>query len=574
MFRIAVFFIIILLVSGQLAYSQVMLWVEFTDKKYSPYCISRPEEFLSARAIERRKRDNIAVELYDLPVSQHYLNQIRQIGGVSVFYTSRWFNGALLSISDTTIKGQIRELKFVRLIEVAKPERPDKSNNHHPHRTTHSNISMMSFAMPEGVDRGEVHHSFSGELRTYWNVYPEYGKARNQIELVNGQNLHKKGFWGHGKIIAVFDSGFLNADTLEAFSHLMSNGKILGTKDFVLPGGDVFRTHPHGTSVLSVMGGLLDNVYAGASLGASYWLLRTEDAESEFRIEEYNWLAGAEFADSVGADIISSSLGYTRFDDDSQNYTIHDLNGVTTVVARAANKAASRGILVVSSAGNYGNQNWRRIGSPADAHGALAVGATDAEGNRTSFSSVGHTADGRIKPDVMAQGSAVSSINARGNIGNAHGTSFAAPMIAGLAACLWQAFPDISNYKLKSAIRQSSSTYIAPDSLYGFGIPDFQKAYDILSNKAVSQYEAKIRLAINPITPDSYLLVNSNYDDAISIEIINSTGQRVFYIKGVLVNKGLNKISPFTNIGELASGVYIIRVTLRDHYQLIKAVRL
>jgi len=573
LFRIVVFSIFILLTSGQLANSQVMLWVEFTDKKYSPYCISRPEEFLSARAIERRKRDNIAVKYSDLPVSQHYLSQVRQIGGISVYYTSRWFNGAMLSIPDTTIKGQIKALEFVRRTEVARPDRSDRSSRT-PNNTIHTNILTAGFAVPESIDRRKENHRLSGELKTYWNIYPEYGKARYQIELVNGHYLHKRGFWGHGMIIAVFDSGFLNADTLEAFNHLMSNGKILGTKDFVLPGGDVFRTHPHGTSVLSVMGGLLDNLYAGASLGASYWLLRTEDTESEFRIEEFNWLAGAEFADSIGADIISSSLGYTRFDDDSQNYTIHDLDGVTTVVARAANKAASRGILVVSSAGNYGNQNWRRIGSPADAHGALAVGATDSEGDRTSFSSVGYTADGRIKPDVMAQGSAVSSVNARGNIGHAHGTSFAAPMIAGLAACLWQAFPEISNFKLKSAIRQSSSIYLAPDSLYGFGIPNFQKAYDILSNKAVSQYDAKIRLAINPITPDSYLLVNSNYDDAVSIEIINSTGQRVFYVKGVAVDKGLNKISPFANIGELTSGVYIIRVTLRDHYQHIKAVRL
>ncbi len=354
---------------------------------------------------------------------------------------------------------------------------------------------------------------------------------------------------------------------------LWEQDKILGYRDFVDPDGDIFNSHPHGTYVLSVMGGYLPGRYSGAALGASFWLLRTEDASSEFRIEEYNWLAGAEFADSVGADIINSSLGYTRFDNPAQNYEYSDLDGQTTIVARAANKAFSRGILVVNSAGNYGAQSWRYIGSPADAHGSLAVGGTNNEGQRVNFSSAGPSADGRVKPDIMAQAQGVAVLNLMGTTGNANGTSFSAPLIAGIAACLWQKFPEATNEQIRNAIVRSADRYMMPDSLYGYGIPDFGKAIVILGGQYHDDWPVAVVLN-NPLLPDSGIRFFAESNETVSIDLINSSGQKMWTLNNIEVFSGYNEVRPFSNIEILASGIYIVRINFKNRTELIKAIKL
>jgi serine protease AprX len=565
-----ILFISLLLFTGLSANQPHMIWVEFSDKENSPYSLSRPHEFLTAKAIERRQRQMIPLDQLDLPVSPAYVEQLSNLPGVTVYYTSRWFNGALVALEYEQTSEDIIQLAFVVNAEIVKPgaaaEKASKKKNGDSNRFTPTSQNTAK------INNTDVFAPVISTSTSYWNTYPEYGLARNQIELVNGQTLHTQGYWGHGKVIAVLDSGFSNVDTLEAFSHLWFDGKILGSRDFVVPGGNVFRSHSHGTHVFSVMGALVDDTYAGVALGASYWLLRTEDAPTEFRIEEYNWLAGVEFADSVGADIINSSLGYTRFDDESQNYTYQDLDGRTTVVARAANKAFNKGMLVVASAGNYGNQSWRYLGSPADAIGALAVGGTDDAGNRISFSSVGPTADGRIKPDVMAQGRAVATINPGGGNSNANGTSFSSPLVAGLAACLWQGFPNATNKQIKYAIIQSGDRFLSPDSLYGNGIPDLRKAFEIMRQQ--QKDEPIVSLALNPIMPDSALIFYADSSEKISLELINSSGQRILFVSDILVVEGHNAIKPFRQIENLSSGVYFIRMNFKDRSELIKAVKL
>jgi serine protease AprX len=566
------FLSVAILISSLLSQARpVMLWVEFTDKENSSHSLSRPAEFLSQRAIERRQSQMIPLDEYDLPVSSSYIEQITSLSGVGLYYTSRWFNGALLAIDNELDTEFIEDLPFVKRIENVKPEPEPEPEKKKKNEDSFGNLERMQDTVK--INYSETFGPLMSTSTAYWNTYPEYGLARGQLELVNGQALHKLGYWGHEKIIAVLDSGFSNVDTVEAFNHLWFDNKILGSRDFVNPGGSVFRSHSHGTHVLSVMGALMDGNYAGVSLGASYWLLRTEDASTEFRIEEYNWLAGAEFADSVGADIINSSLGYTRFDVESQNYTYQDLDGKTTVVARAANIAFSRGMLVVTSAGNYGTQSWRYLGSPADALGALAIGGTDDAGNRVLFSSVGPSADGRIKPDVMAQGRAVATVNPSGGTSNANGTSFSSPLIAGLAACLWQGFPKATNTQIKYAIIQSADRFLSPDSLYGNGIPDFQKAYDILKI-SLKEVEPLVSLALNPIVPDSALMFHADREENITLELFSSNGQRIFYISGLPVVKGHNEIKPFRKIEQLNSGVYFIRMNFQDRSELIKAIKL
>ena len=549
---------------------QIMVWITFVDKNNTSYSLNRPHEFLSQRAIERRQHQMIPLDANDLPVSTSYLETLLSNPSIELYYTSRWFNGALVGLTEEGLLEEINTYEFVQETELVKPslEKDIKTKQ----KTGHS--LMLDSRSQDTV----LSHSvkmvapFPYSISSYWNTHPNYGLAQNQVELVNGQILHKLGYRGNGKVIAVLDSGFSNVDSLEAFQHLWHKGKILGTKDFVNPGTSVFREHFHGTYVLSVMAGFIYDEFAGAALDASYLLLRTEDASSEFRIEEYNWLAGAEYADSAGADIINSSLGYTVFDYEPQNYTYAHMDGNSTIVARAANKANSRGLLVVNSAGNYGNQNWRYVGSPADAHGVLAVGGTDDSGVRVGFSSVGPTSDGRIKPDVMAKARAVASVNPSGGISNANGTSFSAPLISALAACLWQRFPDASNDKIKNAIIQSGDRFLSPDSLYGNGIPDFQKAYDILN--VADRRDSFVSLGINPVKAESSLIFHAEKEQRISIELINSSGQRIWYLTDIPVQIGYNELKPFRQIEDLTSGVYLIKMNFKNHTELIKALKL
>jgi serine protease AprX len=565
--RLSISIVVLLFALSSWGNNPVMVWVEFADKENSHYSLARPHEFLSQRAIERRQKQNIPFDFYDLPVSPHYLQTLAADTSIVVYYSSKWFNGAMLKVSNAEALQQLYNYEFISYWEDVKPQPPLPEDKKLEEINGSQAFDYYSF------DPAMFSEEYPYSLMHTFNNYPDYGEAENQVRLVNGQELHGRGYWGRDKVIAVLDAGYRAVDTLEGFSFLWEQNRILGFRDFVDPDGNIFNSHPHGTYVLSVMGGFLPGRYSGAALGASYWLLRTEDAASEFRIEEYNWLAGAEFADSVGADIINSSLGYTRFDDPAQNYTYNDLDGQTTIVARAANKAFSRGILVVSSAGNYGAQSWRYIGSPADAHGALAVGGTNNTGQRVNFSSVGPSADGRVKPEVMAQAQGVAVLNLVGSTGNANGTSFSAPLVAAMAACLWQKFPKATNEQIQNAIIRSADRYMMPDSLYGYGIPDFGKAIEILGG----QYEDALPVAMilnNPLVPDSAIRFFAEGNETISIDLINSSGQKMWTLKNIEVLNGYNEVRPFGDIGVLASGIYIVRINFKNRSEFLKAIKL
>jgi serine protease AprX len=546
-----------------------MIWVGFTDKSDSKYSLNRPHEFLSIKAIERRQKQKIPIDIYDIPISKLYLDSVLKDPSLELYYTSRWFNGAMFksSGSSETIN-RLKELGFVSFIELTKSISTAPIGNKSSQQSIEIDFNMQL------VDDSKLLFSglnpFSPSLHRPW--HSGYGATENQISMLNGQSLHENGFWGNGITIAVLDGGYRSVDTMKAFENLWQHNKILGYYDFVDAREQLYQGHAHGTYVLSVMAASVPGEYAGVAPDASYWLIRTEDAASEFRIEEYNWLAGAEFADSVGADIINSSLGYTVFDDVTQNYTYADLNGITTVVSRAANMAFSRGMLVVNSAGNYGTQPWRYIGSPADATGVLAVGATDNRQKIASFSSVGPSSDGRIKPQVLAQGQGVAIVNYLGTISNANGTSFSSPLIAGLSACLWERFPDATNEQIKNAIIRSGDRFLKPDSVYGYGIANFKIATSLLEKQLDdSQF---IKLSRNPLIPESSLSFYAQQQEMISIDIINSSGQKVWVKDNITVMEGFNEIKPFTDIYSLASGMYLIRVRFKNKSELIKTIKL
>lgn len=559
----AIYITAIILSSTLMAAEPVMVWVEFSDKNHNTYTLARPHEFLSSKAIERRQKQNIPVDFYDLPVSDYYVSRILEQTDMELHYTSKWFNGAMFSTFNNNPTENLSQFDFITFTEIAKSPTTESTEKTGAQQTQTTQKILFQ-------DRYDGVFPYSGT--DYLNLNSAYGSAQGQINMVNGQSLHQQGYWGNGKVIAVLDAGFRAVDTLVAFENLWNGDQISGYYDFSGNKEELYLGHSHGTFVLSVMAAKIPGMYSGVATAAHYWLIRTEDASSEFRVEEYNWLAGAEFADSVGVDIINSSLGYTQFDNSSQNYSYQDMDGKTTVVARAANMAFSRGMLVVNSAGNYGSQSWQYIGSPADAPGALAVGGTNSEGIRASFSSVGPTYDGRVSPQIMAQGQGVAIVNTMGSAANANGTSFSAPIISGLAACLWEMFPDASNEDIKKAIIRSSNQFLNPDSLYGFGIPDFTYAITLLEEKLTDTN--RLKLVTNPLQPDSSIEFYAYDQEEITIEMFNSNGQKIWEIGNIMVYPGYNKVTPFFDLAHLSKGMYLIRVNFENNAELLKAIKL
>jgi subtilisin family serine protease len=288
--------------------------------------------------------------------------------------------------------------------------------------------------------------------------------------------LHEAGFHGQGIIMAIVDGGFQNVDTLSAFDAVRE--QILGIYDTTDDSDSVTgTTGNHGVKCFSTIAALTPE-YQGAATAANYYLIRSEEHQTESPKEMDNWVAAIELADSLGVDILSSSLGYAMFDDDRHTLTYADMNGQTTRCSRAANIAAEKGMLVIVAAGNEGNKAWHYISAPADADNILTVGAVNIHDSIAAFSSWGPTADGRVKPEVCATGSQTALINPMNNsVIYGNGTSFACPIIAGMAACLWSAMPHATNMEIRELIIQSADRYIQPHEQYGYGIPNAWQAY-------------------------------------------------------------------------------------------------
>ena len=433
------------------------------DKQGSPYSLEHPGRWLSHKAVERRKRQGIALDSTDLPVSAKYLRQIenslsqRQPGEKRskaewvIVGTSRWNNTVLVRSNDTTLLKNLATLDCITQ-------------------------SQCVWTSPDSIDR-YVKHTYHETFNPWDSIKGvTYGNGKDQLEMLQGQRLHNIGLRGKGMTIAVLDGGFQNVNVIPAFMR----GNIIGTKDFVYPNSPFFyQETDHGTKVLSAMAANIPNVLIGTAPEARYWLLRCEDQQTEQPVEEDYWAMAAEFADSAGVDIINSSLGYNDYDDAADYYHQRDLDGQTALISRTASMLAKKGIILVNSAGNSGMGPWKKISFPADANGILTVGAVNMGKKNAPFSGVGPTQDGRVKPDVMALGSPASLISGRGSIIRDMGTSFSTPLVAGLVACLWQALPEKTALEIIELVRQTGSNAKDPDNIFGYGIPNFWRAYMI-----------------------------------------------------------------------------------------------
>ena len=424
--------------------------VSLTDKAGTPYSFDHPTRFLSRRAVERRKRQRLPIDSTDLPVSSQYVRLIKK-KGISIIGKSRWQNTVLIRLKDSTLVNDIRQLPCVKdchLVWLA----PD---------------SITPETRTKYHDHFEPHDSIANEI---------YGKAADQIYNLKGDQLHRAGFLGNGMMIAIIDGGFKNADRIPELQKI----DIRGWYDFVSPDNpQLFSETDHGTKVLSIMGTYHPHVFIGTAPKACYWLLRSEDQQTEQEVEEDYWTMAAEFADSVGCDVINSSLGYSEYDHKWMSYQQWQLDGKTAFISRSAGMLAQKGIVLCNSAGNSGMGPWKKISVPADADHILTIGAiSDIETLRiAAFSSVGPTQDGRIKPDVVALGAPTSVISGRGTITSSMGTSFSSPVVCGLMACLWQAMHDKTAEEIIEIIRRTGHNYQHPDNIYGYGVPDFYKAF-------------------------------------------------------------------------------------------------
>lgn len=438
-----IFTVVAFRLSAQFTPSDTLKYrISLKDKAATEYSLQKPEKYLSKKSIERRRKQGLAIDSTDLPVCKKYVDAIRRTG-VHILVTGKWDNFVTVSCNDSTLIDEIAKLPFVRSTE-----------------RVWNGITKKSLQRDSLINKPLRSDSL-------------YGPAIAQISMSRANLLHDAGFKGQGMTIAVIDAGFHNADKIEA----MKNINILGVRDFVNPEADIYAESSHGMAVLSCMAMNQPNVMIGTAPEASYWLLRSEDDYSENLVEQDYWAAAIEFADSVGVDVVNTSLGYYSFDDPSKNYRYRDLDGHHALMSREASKVADKGMILVCSAGNSGANSWKKITPPGDAENVITVGAIGRKGTLAVFSSVGNTADGRVKPDVVAVGLGSDVMGTDGNLRRANGTSFSSPIMCGMVACLWQACPELTAKQVIDLVRKSGDRADFPDNIYGYGIPDMWKAY-------------------------------------------------------------------------------------------------
>ncbi|MBI9033888.1 MAG: S8 family serine peptidase [Bacteroidales bacterium] len=527
--------------------------VKFSDKLYNEYSLDNPSEFMSQRAIDRRERYDIPFDVSDLPISTSYKIDVANLGA-QIRNEIKWFNTLIIIVDDQAIADQIAELDFVSSVVPAnKPEWSKGSGD------------KFDFEM-KSIQEASIKSSSSiDEL--------DYGMADNQIRMLNGQVLHNEGYKGEGMVIAVLDAGFKNANLLAPLAPLFDNNQILSTKNYVYQQEDVYaeQNHSHGTSVLSTMGANVPGQMIGTAPNASYHLIVTEDRGAETLMEEYFWVDGAEYADSVGADVINSSLGYTIFDypADSHNYYT-DLDGDTAPVTRGADLAAAKGMIICNSAGNSGSSEWHFIGAPADADSIITVGAVDLDGYFASFSSYGPSADGRVKPNLVAKGFMATLVDAYGNITEGNGTSFSSPILAGAVACLWQVNQDLSNMEIIDKLQASASQFNSPDDELGYGIPNMETALGMVLS--VDEYPQNhiIKLVSNPVKEELIIRFDIDSTDKFDFKIVDMNGRLVFQTSKEVFAK-TNLYLPLSK--GLKTGVYVLIVQSENRFDKINFVK-
>ncbi len=540
-------FLLLFMALAMFAQAQVasnIYWVQFTDKANSPYSIDNPEEYLSPRALQRRANQGIAIDEFDLPVNPQYLQAVADCGA-RLINPSKWLNGVSIYTTDASVVEAINALEFVSAVRYC-PNDPEAQKL--------KERWLANEMKPSAANRGTMGF---------------YGGAETQTTQLNVNVLHDMGYDGTGVIVAVLDGGFQGTPEQSCFDNMREEGRLLGTKEFVYGQTSVYSQSTHGTSCLSTMGAYDPNNMVGTAPKASYYLIHTEDGNSENIIEEYNWVSGAEYADSLGVDVCSTSLGYIDFDMTEWSHPFEHFDGKTAPMSIGAEIAVSRGMICMNAAGNEGDGTCT-LGIPADAEHVLTVGAVDVEGERAYFSSVGPTYDGRIKPDVMALGQDTYVATGYGNMWpyyNGSGTSFATPVLAGAVACLRQARPYASVQEICDVIRACGNRANNPDSKFGYGIPDFSQALEMLDVKETElNFDSLISVYPNPSNGEVHITLNQGAKALITV--YDFMGRQLYQYDF----NGLNHNTLEGYLNTLGSGIYFINASNEQGNQTQKLV--
>jgi len=515
-------------------------WVFFADKENVEVSLADPILIMTQEAIDRKELHGTAIDERDVPVNENYITQIKNATGITVRSKSKWMNCVYVIGSQPNIESLL-DLSFVTNVEYA-----DKSLNLFPGAPIENKFSLEE----------------AGQ-----NVIYNYGAATNQIEMLSGDYLHELDYSGEGMIVAVLDAGFPSIDTNPGFQKMRDENRILGTYDFEARTENVDGTSSHGFVTSSDIGGFLQNEFVGTAPQASFYFFVTEYTPSETPVEEAWWVEALERSDSLGVDVVNTSLGYRGFDNPNYDHTYEDLDGQTTFSARGANIAFDKGMILVTSAGNGGNTSFPTVGTPGDSPGTLTVGAVNSNGIYVAFSSIGPTVDGRVKPDVMAQGSNAAVINTGGNVDFSSGTSFSSPIMAGVITCLWQSRPDVPNGHIMQIVKESANLYNNPTDQMGYGIPNFENAYLALQELGLEDDFLMSNFALypNPVTSK----INISFPEGISngtFTIYSILGNKVLSTE---ISRNLNSV----NMESLNSGMYIASINSNNKQISFKIIK-
>ena len=529
-----IFTLFLFLSTSSLFGTEYFFFVQFTDKNNTPFTLDKPSEFLSERALERRRYFRLECDSTDLPINPEYVKNI-ELKGFATHNVTKWFNGITISTQDSVSVDILKDFHFVKQIEYT----------------------------GKRTDRRKTVKKSAATFRDFLTDSGQYGFANEQIEQIKGKYLHSLGFRGNDVHIAVLDAGFQEVDITRAYNSLFLQNRLLGTKDFVEENSDIYQKHYHGAYVLSTMAAYIPDTFIGMAPEASYWLIRTEDTNSEYPMEMDFWVSGAEYADSIGADVINSSLGYTVFDNPMLNLSYEDLDGKTTRISRAATLASEKGIIVVNSAGNEGDKSWKKIGAPADAEGIITVGGVNASGTPSNFSSHGFSYDGRIKPEIVARATE-TAIMINDDATERSGTSFASPIIAGMMACFLQAVKESFDYMsledILNIVFESANLYHKPNERMGYGIPNFEEAAKFLlsPSKETIYTPEYINIYTDTMSKTLNILLSSQYDyKKVTIQLYSITGELMTQLNFATTHLQINT-------SQYPSGIYALRLVTPD----------
>ena len=518
--------------------------IRFKDKTGTSFSINNPSQFLSAKSIQRRLRQNISIDETDLPVSPAYIDSVRLAGAVIILNKSKWLNQVCIQTTDNAALAKINNFPFVL--------------------SSQPLLRPQSISQPFNKFNEEIETAgLSQPLRASADYY-DYGSSSSQIHIHEGEFLHNNGFRGEGMLMAIMDAGFFHYQTITAFDSVRNNNQVAETYDFVNNEISVDEDHIHGMYCFSIIAANWPGQLVGSCPGAKFYLYRTEDASTEYPVEEQNWVAAAERADSIGVDVFSTSLGYNTFSNSVFDHTYSEMDGNTTIISQANDLAAKKGIISVVAAGNDGSATWHFISTPADADSVVTVGAVNAMGIAAGFSSYGPSSDGQIKPTIasVGAGTAIANTNNQPQFGN--GTSLATPNIAGLITCLWQAFPDFTNMQIIEAVKKSSSIYANANDRIGYGIPNFHKAFDdlnqqrALKNATTILGDEWIKIYPNPFKGNFSILLKPLQSGTATLKLYDAAG-KLYQTKQLSLQTDQPQLIQFENIQPLATGIYILK---------------